>query len=60
MTSDILRRRYGTLAQSLQYPLKVAQLLCGERVISKTTLAVMENEQWPQCVYIIYVELSVI
>ena len=48
MASDILRCHYGTLAQSLQYPLRVAQLLCGERVISKTTLAIMENEQWPQ------------
>ena len=48
MASDILCCHYGTLAQSLQYPFKVAQLLCGERVISKTTLAIMENEQWPQ------------
>ena len=48
MASDILRCHYGTLAQSLQYPLRVAQLLCGERVISKTTLAIMENEQWSQ------------
>ena len=48
MASDILRYHYGTLAQSLQYPLRVAQLLCGERVISKTTLAIMENEQWSQ------------
>ena len=48
MTSDILRYHYGTLAQSLQYPLRIAQLLCGERVISKTTLAIMENEQWSQ------------
>ena len=48
MASDILRCHYGSLAQSLQYPLRVAQLLCGERVISKTTLAIMENEQWSQ------------
>ena len=48
MASDILRCHYGTLAQSLQYPLRVAQVLCGERVISKTTLAIMENEQWSQ------------
>ena len=46
--SDILRCHYGTLAQSLQYPLRVARLLCGEGVISKTTLDIMENEQWSQ------------
>ena len=48
MASDILRCHYGSLAQSLQYPFRVAQLLCGERVISKTTLAIMENEQCSQ------------
>ena len=36
--SDILRYYYSTLAQSLQYPIRVAQLLHGERVISQTTL----------------------
>ena len=36
--SDILRCYYGTLAQSLQYPIRVAQLLHGEGVISQTTL----------------------
>ena len=46
--SDILRCHYGTLSQSLQYSLKVAQLLCGERVITRPTLAIMESEQWPQ------------
>ena len=37
--SDILRGHYGTLSQSLDYPIKVAQLLCGERVISQTMLS---------------------
>ena len=32
--SDILRCHYGTLSQSLQYPICVAEMLCGERVIS--------------------------
>ena len=38
MASDILRCHYGTLSQSLQYPIRVAELLCGEGVISQTTL----------------------
>ena len=38
MASDILRCHYGTLSQSLQYPIRVAELLCSERVISQTTL----------------------
>ena len=46
--SDILCCHYGTLSQSLQYPLRVAQLLCGEGVISQATLTIMENEQWSQ------------
>ena len=29
---------YGTLSQSLQCPIRVAELLCGERVISQMTL----------------------
>ena len=41
--SDILRCHYGTLSQSLQYPIRVAQLLCGERVISKTTFSIMKS-----------------
>ena len=45
MASDILRCHYGTLAQSLQYPLIVAQLLCQERVISQ---AVLTQIQWLQ------------
>ena len=36
--SDILCCHYGTLSQSLHYPIRVAQLLCEERVISQTTL----------------------
>ena len=46
MASDILRYHYGALARSLQYSLRVAQLLCGEGVISKTTLDIMENDHW--------------
>ena len=33
--SDILRCHYSTLSQSLKYPIRVAQLLYGERVISE-------------------------
>ena len=46
--SDILRCHYGTLSLSLQYPIRVAQLLCGEGVVTQSTLSIMENEQWPQ------------
>ena len=46
--SDILRCHYGTLSRSLQYPIRVAQLLCGEGVVTQSTLSIMENEQWPQ------------
>ena len=46
--SDILRCHYGTLSQSLQYPIRVAELLCGERVISETTLSVIKNKQRSQ------------
>ena len=38
MASDILCCHYATLSQSLQYPVRVAQLLCGEGVISQTIL----------------------
>ena len=40
--SDILRCHYGTLSQSLQYPIRVAQLLCGEEVISQTTFSIVK------------------
>ena len=33
---------HATLSQSLQYPFKVAQLLCGENVIPETVLTNME------------------
>ena len=46
--SDILCCHYGTLSQSLQYPIRVAELLCGERVISETTLSVVKNKQRSQ------------
>lgn len=35
---DILRFHYGTLSQSLQYPIRVVQLLYGEKVITNKTL----------------------
>ena len=41
--SDILRCHYGTLSQSLQYPVRVAEMLCGERVISKVTLSTVKS-----------------
>ena len=31
---------HATLSQSLQYPFKVAQLLCGENVIPETTVPI--------------------
>ena len=34
---------HATLSQSLQYPFKVAQLLCGENVIPETTVTNMET-----------------
>ena len=36
--SDILRCHYGTLSQSLQYPIRVAQCLYGKGVITKSRL----------------------
>ena len=38
--SDILRCHYGTLSQSLQYPISVAQLLHEEQVISQRSLTI--------------------
>ena len=40
--SDILRCHYGTLSQSLQYPVSVARLLCREQVISQTRLTIVK------------------
>ena len=40
--SDILRCHYGTLSQSLRYPVRVAHYLYGEGVITKTRLAIMK------------------
>ena len=40
--SDILRCHYGTLSQSLQYPVRVAQYLYGEGVISKARFAIVK------------------
>ena len=40
--SDILRCHYGTLSQSLQYPVRVAHYLYGEGVITKTRLAIIK------------------
>ena len=46
--SDILRSHYGTLSLSLQHPIRIAELLCGERVISETTLSIVKNRQCSQ------------
>ena len=40
--SDILRYHYGTLSQSLRYPVRVAHYLYGEEVITKTRLAIIK------------------
>ena len=40
--NTILSYHHATLSQSLQYPLRVAQLLCRESVIPETTLTNME------------------
>ena len=40
--SDILCCHYGTLSQSLRYPVRVARYLCGEGVITKTRLAIIQ------------------
>ena len=40
--SDILRCHYGTLSQSLQYPVRVAHDLYGEGVISNDILATIK------------------
>ena len=40
--SDILRHHYGTLSQSLQYPVRVANYLYGEGVITKNRLAIIK------------------
>ena len=45
--SDILRCHYGIIAQSLHYPISVAQLLHGERLISELTLANIETCNQP-------------
>ena len=41
--SDILCCHYDTLSLSLQYPIKVAQILCGEGVISDTALTMYSH-----------------
>ena len=40
--SNILRCHYGTLSQSLQYPVRVAQLLYEEGVISKARFTIVK------------------
>ena len=40
--SDILRCHYGTLSQSLQYPVEVARYLYREGVITKNRLAIIK------------------
>ena len=43
MASDILRCHYGTLSQSLRYPVRVAHYLYGEGVITKTRLEIIKH-----------------
>ena len=40
--SDILRCHYGTLSQSLRYPVRVAHYLYGEGVISKARFFIVK------------------
>ena len=40
--SDILRCHYGTLSQSLRYPVRVAHYLYGEGVITKATFFIVK------------------
>ena len=40
--SDILRCHYGTLSQSLQYPVRLADYLYGEGVITKNRLEIIK------------------
>ena len=40
--SDILRCHYGTLSQSLYYPVRVAQYLYEEGVITKSRLEIIK------------------
>ena len=40
--SDILRCHYGTLSQSLRYPVRVARYLYGEGVITITRLEIIK------------------
>ena len=40
--SDILRCHYGTLSQSLRFPVRVAHYLYGEGIITKTRLAIIK------------------
>ena len=40
--SDILCCHYSTLSQSLRYPVRVAQYLYGDGVITKTRLAIIK------------------
>ena len=44
--SDILRCHYGTLSQSLQYPISIGQQLYGEGVIAWTELPIAKNKQY--------------
>ena len=41
--SDILRCHYGTLSQSLQCPIQIAQFLYGEKIISEAEVVSMET-----------------
>ena len=41
--SDILRRHYSTLTESLQYPITIAQRLQGEGIISEEILTFVKS-----------------
>ena len=42
--SDVLRCHYGSLSQSLQHPIPIAQLLCTEKVISERIITSIEDQ----------------
>ena len=46
--SDILRYHYGDLSLSLYNPVYIAQLLCGEKVITSTEFSTIESPELSQ------------
>ena len=51
--SDILRHHYGTLSQSLHYPIRVAEILCGERIISPETLSMVKSQSETEASFVL-------